>query len=448
MHPPNPRKGRGQLSNTKFLKTASVVKPQLDEDNKDKITSNADASQPLAPPPRPSQHNSTDTPDYFSGAHSSSHFSLEPNPFEQSFGNPSTETPGKSLLPPLASLTSPASLVPGGNSAGGFNWPNSLRSGPLSPAMLTGPTGTSDYFDGHLRGGFPTPNESSLRTGLTPGGGGSMFPAPSPNSQALFNQLASGGATPSTLEFHRTAMNAAAVQKQELTQYSQAQANASQAEEVQHDTKMDVKAPQEQNASHTNPFGQPDSDAANSLYLLAQARNNGADTQSHYIPANQQSTTQIQPNTTQPQDTPPTRTKRNARNATGSLGSISGSAGGMSLESGDFSGSEISEQTKPNTRNKGRKSNSAAKGNQAASNGRRKAEETPSKPPASKKAKGNSGISQFEQPPDSDEEEEEEKMEHENGRKMTDEEKRKNFLERNRYWPSCTNIIFQFANVL
>src|SRR6185436_4720757 len=104
--------------------------------------------------------------------------------------------------------TSP-SQFPGGTPG----WGGSLRSGPLSPAMLTGPTAQSDYFDPHFRGSFPTPNESSMRTGLTPGGGGSMFPAPSPNSQALFNQLQSGGATPSTLDFHRTALSAAAQAK-------------------------------------------------------------------------------------------------------------------------------------------------------------------------------------------------------------------------------------------
>ncbi|KMQ81444.1 bzip transcription factor, partial [Lasius niger] len=46
------------------------------------------------------------------------------------------------------------------------------------------------------------------------GGSGSMFPAPSPNSQALFAQLAGGGATPSTLDFHRTALSAAAKREQ------------------------------------------------------------------------------------------------------------------------------------------------------------------------------------------------------------------------------------------
>lgn len=167
--------------------------------------------QPLAPPPKPSQSGPADTPDYFGTTHNNTHFSLEPNPFEQSFGNPA-ETPGKFAgLPSVASLTSPA---PAGGLIGTPGWSNSLRSGPLSPAMLTGPAGGPGYFDEGFRGSFPTPNESSLRSGLTPGGGGSMFPAPSPNSQALFNSIQSGGATPGTLDFHRSAMAAAARSKE------------------------------------------------------------------------------------------------------------------------------------------------------------------------------------------------------------------------------------------
>ncbi|KAK8088102.1 hypothetical protein PG997_003063 [Apiospora hydei] len=171
---------------------------------------NAEPGQPLAPPPKPSETGDS----YFN-----SNLSLEPNPFEQSFGNGGTvETPGGTKLPSVAALTSPSSLLPGGTGGTPFNWGGgSLRTGPLSPAMLSGPTG--DYFGdtSHtLRGGF-TPNESSLRTGLTPGGSGSMFPAPSPNSQALYAQLASGGATPNTLDFHRTAMNAAAAKAREQT---------------------------------------------------------------------------------------------------------------------------------------------------------------------------------------------------------------------------------------
>jgi hypothetical protein len=61
--------------------------------------------------------------------------------------------------------------------------------------MLQGPTGDNDYFNQGLGEGFTTPSEPSLRTGSTPGGGGSMFPAPSPNAQAVF-KLQNGGVTP------------------------------------------------------------------------------------------------------------------------------------------------------------------------------------------------------------------------------------------------------------
>ena len=179
----------------------SIKQPE-DADSKDAApTTNA----PLAPPPKPTQNGGDN--DYFSGQHGQAHLNKEPNPFENAFGNPA-ETPGKTQLPGVTSLTSPASLLPA-NTPG---WPGSLRSGPLSPAMLAGPTSNNDYFssDHHFSGSFPTPNESSLRTGLTPGGGGSMFPQPSPNSQALYNSLQSGGATPGTLDFHRTAMHARA----------------------------------------------------------------------------------------------------------------------------------------------------------------------------------------------------------------------------------------------
>ncbi|KAH6953679.1 hypothetical protein BKA56DRAFT_239335 [Ilyonectria sp. MPI-CAGE-AT-0026] len=80
----------------------------------------------------------------------------EPNPFEQSFGG-APETPGGTKLP---------SLLPGPDPTP-FNWGGgSLRTGPLSPGMLSGPT--NNYFSDnyHLRSGFPTPNKSSLRTGF------------------------------------------------------------------------------------------------------------------------------------------------------------------------------------------------------------------------------------------------------------------------------------------
>lgn len=367
---------------------------------------------PLAPPPKPSQTNG-DGPDYFSGntataAASSnangqgSHFSLEPNPFEQSFGNPATDTPGKFAgLPSVASLTSPAPLGPGGTP----NWQGSLRSGPLSPAMLPGPTGGNGYFDQEFRGSFPTPNESSLRTGLTPGGGGSMFPAPSPNSQAIFNSLQSGGATPGTLDFHRTAMNAAARSKDPST----ATGNGSGVKQEYQ------QATQQQGQTHTDPFtNQPESDAVNSLYMLA---NTGSRNANQFAVPNQPQHNMPQAGVAQMQQNRMNQDMGHGRGQKGqSIGSMSGSGIG-----------DYSEEEKPSTRGS-KKKGSAAKGGK---NGR-KADETPSKQPASKRSKGNSGMPTMDDMSDDEEEDNGEEQLNSNGKKMTDEEKRKNFLERNR----------------
>ncbi|KAH0558687.1 hypothetical protein GP486_004662 [Trichoglossum hirsutum] len=419
-------------------------------------TSNANVSQPLAPPPRPAQQSTSDTPDYFSAVHNSNHFSLEPNPFEQSFGNPSVETPGKSLLPPVAALTSPASLLPGGASGGGFNWPNSLRSGPLSPAMLTGPTGSSDLFDGHLRGGFPTPNESSIRTGLTPGGGGSMFPpSPSPNSQALLQQLASGGATPGTLDFHRTALTAAAARNKELASHNQFASNNTDLSQTQGQDQlvqdiqgvtMESKVPQQVQGvqNSTDLFGQHDAnDAANGLYLLAQARSDPQSSNQFAMPGQQNAGPDVlppssvgtqMPTVRQAQGSSPNLVKRSVVNNASGSGSISGSARGASEMSGELSDSAASEQAKPNTRNRGKR-NAPGKAGQGTSNGRRKADASPagSRAQNNKKSKGNSGSAQNIGSSDDDIGM---PQSHESGgnegKKMTDEEKRKNFLERNR----------------
>ena len=413
------------------LDPPSIVKQPPDVgDNKDaKSVSNAETAQPLAPPPRPAQiqqQNTADTSDYFSSVHNNSHFSLEPNPFEQSFGNPSSETPGKSILPPVAALTSPAPLTGNTTLGNPYGWSGSLRSGPLSPAMLSGPTGEGGYFDSHLRGGFPTPNESSLRTGLTPGGGGSMFPAPSPNSQAIYH-LASGGATPSTLDFHRTALNAAAARKSDnYTNGGSSQATDQRAQVGN----MDQSSHQQ--ASHQH-FGQHDNDAANGLYLLAQAGNESQSNNQFAIP-NQpaHNVTMSAPS----QETSPNMAKRAARNASGSIGgSLSGSVRGASEMSGEMS--DGMDQSKPNTRAKNKRSSSG----KGTTNNRRKAEDPSSKQPATKKIKANSNNSNNHNSSldmdmngmESDEEQNiKEEQYHENGKKMTDEEKRKNFLERNR----------------
>ncbi|PKY08391.1 hypothetical protein P168DRAFT_314492 [Aspergillus campestris IBT 28561] len=365
-----------------------------------------DSQTSLGPPPRPAISSAADTPDYFNSVHNP--FSLEPNPFEQSFGGggngggASGETPGKSILPPVASLTSPA--LPGNNSAGGgYNWSNSLRSGPLSPAMLAGPTSTNDYFDSIGRG-FPTPNESSLRTGLTPGGGGSMFPAPSPNSQALLQQLQSGGATPSTIEFHRTALNAA---KKNNANGPTSNPTSEPDPGSQGANNMDVKP---NAAAGGDPFGHHDAaDAANGLFMLAKG---GQPTSNQFSTSN--------PTSVPPQSVQVNEPDTGVQNANGSA-----HAGR------EMSGNLSEELTKPTTKGKGKK-NASAKGAGAANN-RRKAEDPVTKG-ANKKSKLNSGSGSMEPPSDfdySDMEDDKKRMPGDT-KKMTDEEKRKNFLERNR----------------
>lgn len=391
-------------------------------------SSNAEAAKPLAPPPRPGQQQQqqgNDTPDFFAPQAGGS-LSLEPNPFEQSFGGGGSETPGGTKLPSVAALTSPSSLLPGTN-ATPFNWGGgSLRTGPLSPAMLSGPA--NDYFSDthHLRGGFPTPNESSLRSGLTPGGSGSMFPAPSPNSQALFAQLASGGATPSTIDFHRTALSAAA--KREHANASQQaapppppppppQQQQQQAATTSQPQDMPNGAPvvkSESKPAH-GPFDPHDNDAANGLFMLAQgAQGRNGNQNSSQFPRSSV------PGHAHPAPASPENNETSPRISNAHAASIDS---GRGVSEGSRM-SDDGEQAKPNSRRKGRKSTSSA-------NGRRKAEDTPGKGPPHKRAKSIGGVTNG----STDASDDEMNGMHDEGgskSKMTDDEKRKNFLERNR----------------
>lgn len=183
-------------------------------------------------------------------------------------------------------------------------------------------------------------------------------------------------------------------------------------------------------------------DAANGLFMLAQA-GTGAQANNQFAipnpPNNMSNTNQVQSH-----ETSPNLAKRAARNANGSIGggSLSGSVRGQSEMSAEDSG----DQSKPTTRNKGKRTSNGKAG--AATNGRRKAEEAPSKQPVAKKAKnGNGNMPVDVDGMDSDEEEKNrnEDQYHEDGKKMTDEEKRKNFLERNRY---VTTSIKDVGNLL
>lgn len=294
--------------------------------------------------------------------------------------------------------------------------------------MLTGPTGNNDYFnsDHHFSGSFPTPNESSLRTGLTPGGGGSMFPQPSPNSQAIYNQLQSGGATPGTLDFHRTAMTARAqthANNYSMPNNHNATSQPQQDPSIQPD--LDRK-PYHQNNSNQqqdnqDPFGSHQTnDAANGLFMLAQAGGQRNNQQQQYQLQQQQQNYQG-------------HDKRASKNSVGST--MSGSTEGAEDQYSE-------EESKPQTKSKGKKGSSAKNGQ----NGKRKTEDmTPSKGQGAKRSRISNASSMG--PDDMDMEDEMDGMDGmddigSDGKKMTDEEKRKNFLERNRYAIVCKGVRF------
>ena len=229
-----------------------------------------------------------------------------------------------------------------------------------------------------------------------------MFPAPSPGSQAFINSLASGGATPGTIEFQRAAVNAAAANKTDGSFSTSPTTSKPTAGKAQ-------AATMDQQQSHQG-FGQHDNDAANGLYLLSQA---GNETQS-----NNQFAVPNAPATVNGQDAPAARTTR-------SNGSIGGSISAASARDQEEAPSEGEKQ--PATRKSKRAS--AGKGG----NNRRKADETPAKQPASKKSKANSGQANDFPSDDDDSDPDTKDLKGPDGKKMTDEEKRKNFLERNRF---------------
>lgn len=244
-----------------------------------------------------------------------------------------------------------------------------------------------------------------------------MFPAPSPNSQALFNSLqsATGVATPSTVDFFRTSVGAKAAHQ------SSNYAPTSQPTDPNLQNNMNRSQQDQQQEQYGQQHA--DQDAVNGLYMLTQAgsmRGNG-----FAVPGQQSVQTNMAPTQsgTHSQDNSPVN-KRASKNSIGNMS--------MSNATDEFSGSDRSEPQKPTTRSRGKK----ATGGKAAGN-RRKADDTPAKTPANKRSKGNNGASMpsaHDMMMSDDDEVDNSPMAdtHPNGKKMTDEEKRKNFLERNR----------------
>jgi ATF/CREB family transcription factor len=221
-----------------------------------------------------------------------------------------------------------------------------------------------------------------------------MFPAPSPNTQAILSQLQSGGATPSTLEFHRTALNAA-----KRSGFNVPTSNpTSEPEQLQNMDKKTAPPAVDQFTHHDA------ADAANGLFMLAKGGQPNNDAFS--APTNK------------PADIPDT--KRATRNAHNSVSS----GRELTAEGSDTQG----EQAKP-AKGKGKK-NTPAKQTSTV-NGRRKAEEAPKG--SNKRAKMNHGPMEMTPEEESDDEDMKDDLNGKDPKKMTDEEKRKNFLERNRY---------------
>jgi ATF/CREB family transcription factor len=258
-----------------------------------------------------------------------------------------------------------------------------------------------------------------------------MFPAPSPNSQAIFN-LQSGGVTPSTADFQQSALRAAAQANQ--AKFNTSNGPTSQPEPAQHSYQQPHPQQQAQRGQQ-DIFGPHDvTGAANDLLSFAQATQ---PTQPNGNRSNGQFAVPNQPahiNNTMghmPVQMPQEQQQTHHHAAKGSVNSMTGS-----VDTGDLSESGRSEQAKPSTRSRNKKGGNA----KTTAGSRRKADDAP-KGGANKKQKGNSGsVQSHTADEDSDLDMDNMKEElNEHGKKMTDEEKRKNFLERNRYVePLCS----------
>ncbi|CAZ80832.1 unnamed protein product [Tuber melanosporum] len=390
------------LSNSSLPVASSIHPPQVAVDQPPDATKPSPQNNHGPGPSRslPNKKLSGDTPgDYFTTTHT--RLDQEPNPFEQSFASTSDplSTP-KTILPPVTAITSPASLLPGGSGGSAFNWGlNSLRSGPLSPAMLQGPASGSNVgsssslaFDTHIRTGL-TPNESGIRSGLTPGGSGSLF-APSSAGSVLFQQFGGGGATPGTMEFQRTALLAARKSSHPAPS---------------------LMSPQQQHQLDNYHAADPAHNAANGLFLLANAQHQQQEAAG---------ASGAGMNTGSALSYPGGPASSGATAIDGSrISEISDGFGGSSDEEMQNTGS------RRNTRPKNPKGKQSA-----ASSGRRKADDSPGGTGRSqaKKVKGPQGQSMSVSGGSDDGQDDGKDENGKDTKKMTDEEKRKNFLERNR----------------
>jgi len=296
-----------------------------------------------------------------------------------------------------------------------------MLQGPAVSSSITssGPLG----FDSHIRTGL-TPNESGIRSGLTPGGSGSMFPLQSPASQ-LFQQFVTPGvSTPGTMEFKKTALSAAAKKSAvsgEPSKIELPDINMTEAPAARRFSVLDGMHDPAQNA------------AANGLFMLAQGSqqtqnlDRGIATSAPMLPPQSLAPSSLMTETSGLGGSRPAPTTQS-----GVAPSV------MSPDMGREGSNDFSDSNSDNGNN-----NASARGGRGGRRGgsnagsRRKASETnASANTRSKKTKvdangsGGSDDGNYEeqQSPTSTNG----TTDKEKNKKMTDEEKRKNFLERNR----------------
>jgi ATF/CREB family transcription factor len=242
-----------------------------------------------------------------------------------------------------------------------------------------------------------------------------MFPAPSPNTQAIFN-LQSAGVTPGTGDFQAAAMRAAAQINHKIPATA---GPTSQPEGVTAgmDRQNNFQQPQQPRSQNDLYANHDVSSAANDLLSFASQNGSARNGQPQFsMPPQQQSM-----NAGHMPVQPINHNNHVRRDTKGSINSM------QSAETGDFSESG-SEQAKTATRSRAKKG--AANGKQAAGS-KRKADDGPKG--SRKKSIAAPSMDDDMMGPDSDEDMDiKDEETHKDGRKMTDEEKRKNFLERNR----------------
>lgn len=305
--------------------------------------------------------------------------------------------------------------------------------------MLQGPisNGPLGFDTHHIRTGL-TPNESGIRSGLTPGGSGSMFPVPSPSPASfLFTST-----TPSTMEFQKTALSAAsALRKQHppptlsaipppLLNKPEFSVPAPDARE--HNTSA-AKPRQLSSAFDTDPAHH----AANGLYMLAQAhqQNDQYSANSVNAPGNM-GIVSGQPNLNSAHnDTSPNSKKRAMVTNT----SMTRAAGTISMPVNVRGVSEMSEDMPSDSDD----SDDGKRGSVDGKGGKRGAARGRKNDPKSNKR---TKVSQSQGSANgSGDDLDNENQLNENGKKMTDEEKRKNFLERNRFVSYFGVFIFHYT---